>query len=62
MSLDVVVVGNVGIDTNVYFPDGHCFNDKTESSFTTDLDYVGQAGGYSARGFARLGYKTAFIG
>lgn len=57
---DVVVIGNVGIDTNVYFYDEPRFD--VESNYTTNLDYVGQAGGYSARGFAQLGYKTAFIG
>jgi acarbose 7IV-phosphotransferase len=33
-----------------------------ESNFTQNLDYVGQAGGYSCRGFVRLGRSTAFIG
>ena len=33
-----------------------------ESNFTENLDYVGQAGGYSCRGFVRLGRSTAFIG
>jgi acarbose 7IV-phosphotransferase len=59
--LDVAVIGNVGIDTNVYFqsaePD---FN--RESNFTENLDYVGQAGGYASRGYAQLGWRTAFIG
>jgi sugar/nucleoside kinase (ribokinase family) len=59
---DVVVVGNVGIDTNVYFHPGSSFDDQAESCFTEDIDYIGQAGGYTARGFAQLGYRTAFIG
>lgn len=58
---DAVVVGNVGIDTNVYFhaaePDF-----SRESNFTEDLDYVGQAGGFASRGYAQLGWRTAFIG
>ena len=58
---DVVVVGNVGIDTNVYFQ-GNDINFEVEANFTENLDYVGQAGGYASRGFAQLGYKTAFIG
>jgi acarbose 7IV-phosphotransferase len=58
---DVVVVGNVGIDTNVYFQGGD-INFEVEANFTENFDYVGQAGGYTARGFAQLGYKTAFIG
>jgi acarbose 7IV-phosphotransferase len=60
-NFDAVVVGNVGIDTNVYFhsaePD---FN--RESNFTENLDCVGQAGGYASRGYAQLGKRAAFIG
>jgi sugar/nucleoside kinase (ribokinase family) len=60
-AFDVVVVGNVGIDTNVYgLPDG--IDLAVESGFTENLDYVGQAGGYSSRGYAQLGKRTAFIG
>lgn len=58
--LDVVVVGNVGVDTCVY-----CYGDpnlNVESNYTLNLDYVGQSGGYTTRGFAQLGYKTAFVG
>ncbi|MGW8318828.1 MAG: carbohydrate kinase family protein [Candidatus Promineifilaceae bacterium] len=58
---DVVVVGNVGIDTNVYLA-GADIDFSVESNFTENLDYVGQAGGYSSRGFARLGKRTAFVG
>jgi sugar/nucleoside kinase (ribokinase family) len=58
---DVVVVGNAGIDTNVYLP-GSDIDFDVESNFTENLDYVGQAGGYAARGYAQLGKKTAFIG
>jgi sugar/nucleoside kinase (ribokinase family) len=58
---DVVVVGNAGVDTNVYFyTDDIDFS--VEANFTQNVDYVGQAGGYTARGFAQLGKKTAFIG
>jgi acarbose 7IV-phosphotransferase len=58
---DAVVVGNVGIDTNVYFHSDE--PDFTrESNFTENLDYVGQAGGYASRGYAQLGWRTAFIG
>lgn len=60
-NFDAVVVGNVGIDTNVYFhSDEPDFN--RESNFTEDLDYVGQAGGYASRGYAQLGKRAAFIG
>jgi sugar/nucleoside kinase (ribokinase family) len=58
---DVVVVGNVGIDTNVYAPGGD-INFDVESNFTENLDYVGQAGGYASRGYAQLGKRTAFVG
>jgi sugar/nucleoside kinase (ribokinase family) len=57
----VVVVGNIGIDTNVYFP-GDRFDLAVEANFTTNIDMIGQAGGYASRGYAALGYKTAFIG
>lgn len=59
--LDVVVVGNVGVDTNVFF-----YTDDidwgVEANFTENIDYVGQAGGYTSRGYAQLGRRTAFIG
>jgi sugar/nucleoside kinase (ribokinase family) len=58
---DVAVVGNVGIDTNVYAYDGDV-DFSLESSFTENIDYVGQAGGYASRGYAQLGKRTAFIG
>jgi sugar/nucleoside kinase (ribokinase family) len=58
---DVVVVGAVGIDTNVYFYTNHIDFD-VEGNFTENIDYVGQAGGYASKGFAQLGYKTAYIG
>jgi sugar/nucleoside kinase (ribokinase family) len=58
---DVVVVGNVGIDTNVYFyTDDIDFS--IEANFTENIDTVGQAGGYASRGYAQLGKRTAFIG
>lgn len=58
---EVVVVGNAGVDTNVYLPDGD-IDWTVEGNFTENLDCVGQAGGYAARGYARLGRRTAFIG
>ena len=60
-SFDVVVVGNVGIDTNVFFhSDGPDFS--VEANFTENVDVLGQAGGYASRGYARLGTSMAFIG
>lgn len=58
---DVVVIGNVGIDTNVFLA-GADVDFSVESNFTENIDLVGQAGGYSARGYAQLGFSTAFIG
>lgn len=60
-NFDIVIIGNVGIDSNVYTPN-NTINLNIETNFTENIDYIGQAGGYSARGFAQLGYKTAFIG
>ena len=58
---DAVVIGNVGVDTNVYFhSDEPDFS--REANFTENLDTVGQAGGYASRGYAQLGKRTAFIG
>jgi len=59
--LDVVVVGNVGVDTNVY-PLADEIDWSVEANFTRNLDCVGQAGGYASRGWARLGRRTAFVG
>jgi glycosidase/sugar/nucleoside kinase (ribokinase family) len=58
---EVVVVGNIGVDTNVYLPDGFR-SGELESAFTEDLDAVGQAGGYSSFGFAALGRRAGFVG
>lgn len=59
--LDVVVIGNVGIDTNVYLS-SRDIDLSTEGHFAENLDCVGQAGGYASLGYARLGRRTAFIG
>lgn len=56
-----VVVGNIGIDTNVYFP-GDKIDFSVEANFTTNIDMIGQAGGYASRGYTRLGVSTSFIG
>ncbi len=59
--LDVVVVGAVGVDTNVYLY-GAEIDFSVEMNFARNLDTVGQAGGYSARLARRLGYRTGLIG
>jgi sugar/nucleoside kinase (ribokinase family) len=58
---DVAVIGNVGIDTNVYFQSADV-DFSREANFTENLDYVGQAGGYASRGYAQLGKRTTFVG
>jgi sugar/nucleoside kinase (ribokinase family) len=58
---EVVVVGNAGIDTNVYLH-GADVDWTVEANFTENVDYVGQAGGYVSRCYARLGHPTAFVG
>lgn len=59
--VDVVVVGNAGLDTEVFL--GTDDIDLTpDSSFSHNLDVVGQAGAYCSRGFARLGRHTRFFG
>ena len=61
---EVVVVGNVGIDTNVFLHSSTELIDglREEGQFTSNVDYVGQAGGFTSRGFAALGRPTSFIG
>jgi sugar/nucleoside kinase (ribokinase family) len=59
-AFDIAVVSGVGIDTNVYLQ-GRDIDFAVEANFTENVDYVGQAGGYTVRGFARLGKRTALI-
>ncbi|MCG8572049.1 MAG: carbohydrate kinase family protein [Spirochaetes bacterium] len=58
---DVIILGAVGIDTNVYLY-GQEIDFSVECNFSQNRDYIGQAGGFTARGFAQLGYQTGFIG
>lgn len=59
--LDVVVLGSIGIDTNIYLY-GNEVDFEVECNFSQNMDYIGQAGGYCSRGFQSLGKKTGFIG
>ena len=61
MPYDVVVVGNAGVDTNVYLP-GQDIDFSVEANFTQNIDCIGQAGAYASRGYASLGLKVGFIG
>lgn len=58
---DICVVGAVGVDTNCYL-----YTDDidyiNESNYTSNMDGVGQAGGYASRLSAALGYRTHFFG
>jgi sugar/nucleoside kinase (ribokinase family) len=58
---DVFVIGNVGMDTNVYLH-AQEIDWTVEGNFTQNVDYIGHSGGFSSRGFARLGVGTGFIG
>lgn len=60
-AFEAVVVGAVGVDTNVYIPVPK-LDFEVEAMFCSNRDCVGQAGGYSSRLFASLGKRTAFIG
>jgi len=50
----VVVVGNIGINTNAYLQ-GQAIDLAHEANFTSNLDTVGQAGGYASRAYQRIG-------
>ncbi|MFX0096118.1 MAG: carbohydrate kinase family protein [Candidatus Hodarchaeota archaeon] len=58
---DFIVIGAAGVDTNIYLL-GRDINFEVEANFTENIDYVGQAGGYTTLGFAQLGHKTGYIG
>jgi sugar/nucleoside kinase (ribokinase family) len=58
---DVSVIGAAGIDTNIYLYNDE-INFNVEANFSENLDYIGQAGGYAARAYNKLGYKTAYLG
>jgi sugar/nucleoside kinase (ribokinase family) len=58
--LDIIIIGAIGIDTNIYLT-GKDIDFSIESNYTENVDYIGQAGGYTSRGFAQLGYRTGLI-
>ncbi|MBN2460134.1 MAG: carbohydrate kinase family protein [Candidatus Cloacimonetes bacterium] len=58
--LDVVVLGAVGIDTSVYLM-ADDIDFQVEANFSENIDTIGQAGGYAARSFNRLGKRTGLI-
>ena len=60
--IDVVVVGAVGVDTVVYPPHDWTWSSHGEGTLAEVRDVVAHGGGYAARGYAALGYRTAFLG
>lgn len=58
---EVVVVGNAGMDLNVYLHSGRLDLER-EAHFTRNVENVGQAGGYAARSYAALARRTAYFG
>jgi len=61
LTSDVVVVGNAGVDTNVYLRTPE-INFSVEANFTENIDSVGQAGGFASRLYSHLGDKVAYLG
>lgn len=61
MSSDVIVIGCVGIDTNVHFPAPE-IDLAVEGHFTENIDCLGQSGAFASRGYRNLGRRPAFIG
>lgn len=57
---DVVVLGNAGLDTLVFY-DGE-IDLESEGQYSRNRMVVGHAGGYSSRGFARLDRRTVWLG
>lgn len=60
--IDVLVVGAVGVDTVVYPPDDWSWSSGGEGTLAEVRDVVAHGGGYAARGYAALGYRTALLG
>lgn len=61
-ALDVAVVGALGVDTVVYPPDSWAWDGASEGTLAEIQQVVAHGGGYAARGYAALGYRTAVVG
>ncbi len=59
--MDLLLIGAVGIDSNVYLYSDHIDFD-VEMNFCRTLDCVGQSGGYCSRIAAAQGYEAGFFG
>jgi len=60
--IDALVVGAVGIDTVVYPPPEWSWHHSGEGTLAEVHDLVAHGGGYAARGYAALEYRTAVLG
>lgn len=61
-TLDVAVIGAVGVDTVVYPPAGWALAGGAEGTLAQVEHVVAHGGGYASRGYAALGYRTTFVG
>jgi len=61
-TIDVLVVGAIGVDTNVYLPSSDGAQTQVEGASVDVRDCVAHAGGYASRGYAALGWRTAYLG
>lgn len=60
--IDVAVVGAIGVDTLAYPPATWHFDGGDEGTLARVERVVAHGGGYASRGYAALGYRTAFVG
>jgi acarbose 7IV-phosphotransferase len=60
--VDVLVIGGLGVDTVAYPPSTWHWDVAPEGTLAEVQDVVAHAGGYAARGYAALGYRTAVLG
>lgn len=58
----MLVVGAIGIDSNVYLPHDSADSRQAEGAIVDVRDCVAHAGGYASRGYAALGWRTAYLG
>jgi len=58
---DAVVIGSIGVDTNIYV-EADSVEFKKETDFTENIDFVGQTGAYVSQSYTNLGKKIAYIG
>lgn len=59
-NLDIICIGAIGIDTNVYLYTNF-INFNVEMNFSQNIDSIGQAGGYTTQILKNLGCSVGFI-